>query len=236
MQLARETLMERIFGALRLIPVERLIVRVVQIGMLLAAPLLIIRSIQSWDRPLMIYLVDTRTGPLADLAAVVSILGNPTPYFLVAALAFLVFKGAWPNAIRANGALFALVAATAPALATDLLKVLFARSRPALFLEQGIYEFRFFHNAPEFASFPSEEATVVAAVASALSVLFPGYRSTFLLLAVVIAACHLVLAVGYLSDVLAGFCIGVCFVSILHAGFTRFGLPLSVPPRRVSRA
>jgi membrane-associated phospholipid phosphatase len=235
MQLARDALIERIFGALRLIPVESLIARVVQIGMLLAAPVLIIRSIQSWDRPLLTCLVDMRTGPLADVAAVVSILGNPTPYFLVAALAFLVFKGAWPNAIRANGALFALVAATAPALSTDLLKVLFARSRPALFLEQGIYEFRFFQNAPEFASFPSEEATVVAAVASALSVLFPAYRSSLFLLAVVIAACRLVLAVSYLSDVLAGFCIGVCFVSILHAGFTRFGLPLSVLPRRASR-
>jgi len=62
-------------------------------------------------------------------------------------------------------------------------------------------------------------------MAATLSVLLPAYRSTFFLLAVVIA-----LAVHYLSDVLAGFFVGICFVGILLAGFTRFGLPISAPP------
>jgi len=230
MQVARDALIERILCALRTMHIGDLVSRALKWAYLPAAPILILWSIESWDHPLLAYVMQVRTGPLLDVANAISVLGNPTPYFLVAGLAFLIFKGAWPHPIKANRALFVLVAATAPALSTDLLKVAFARSRPSLFLEQGLYAFRFFHNAPEFASFPSEHATVVSAMAAALSVLFPAYRSTFFLLALVIAACRLVLAVHYLSDVLAGFVVGICFVVILQVAFTRFGWPVNAPP------
>jgi len=175
MQVARDALIERILCALRTMHIGDLVSRALKWAYLPAAPILILWSIESWDHPLLAYVMQVRTGPLLDVANAISVLGNPTPYFLVAGLAFLIFKGAWPHPIKANRALFVLVAATAPALSTDLLKVAFARSRPSLFLEQGLYAFRFFHNAPEFASFPSEHATVVSAMAAALSVLFPAY-------------------------------------------------------------
>jgi membrane-associated phospholipid phosphatase len=221
-------------GVRRLVPSRRVVFRVLKWVLVAAAPLVIVQSIQTWDRPLLAYIVQNRSGALLEVAAVVGWLGNPLPYALVAAVAFLFFKGAWPDKVKENRAIFTLVAATAPAILTDLLKVFFARSGPDLYLEHGIYEFRFFHNAPDFASFPSEPATVVAALASALTVLFPAYRMTFFLLAGLVAACPMVLGAHYLSDVLAGFLMGVCFVAMLRAGFKRFGIPLSTERRRLS--
>lgn len=76
----------------------------------------------------------------------------------------------------------------------------------------GDYAFNWFHGGPQYGSFPSGHACVIAATATALALCFPGQRAVrFGAMVVAIASCSAVLAQNFhfLGDILAGAWLGV---------------------------
>jgi membrane-associated phospholipid phosphatase len=176
------------------------------------------------DRPVAKLVATSKSETSQDLAQVVSLFGEPMLYLLVGAIAIVV----WPRTgvIRRNRVLFMVLAATTPWLWADLLKMLFGRARPVLYLQNGFYGFQPLDMNPSFWSFPSGHSTVAAAVAVALSILMPSYRGTFVLLAFLVAISRVILGIHYPSDAVAGMLLGLEIAILLRAIFVHAGIPL----------
>jgi membrane-associated phospholipid phosphatase len=192
-------------------------------GLVVAA---IVASIDLWDRAAADIIHETVNDAAIDLAVLVGILGSPVPYFIPSAVAFAFFKFQHPNTILANRALFLLLSSTNAPFLADLLKLVFGRSRPHLWIEHGVYTFRLFTNSLDFSSFPSEHASVAAALAATFSIFVPTYRPTFYLVAIVVACSRVVIGVHYPSDMMAGMLVGLISVSMIAASFRRYKLDL----------
>jgi undecaprenyl-diphosphatase len=108
--------------------------------------------------------------------------------------------------VRKVAAIFITVAAAG--LADDILKIIFGRARPYVWLAGDDSGFGFFRYGAKFASFPSGHTTTSVAAALALGAVFPRWRPGFLLAALAIALSRIVLDVHYLSDVIAGALLG----------------------------
>jgi membrane-associated phospholipid phosphatase len=176
------------------------------------------------DRPVAKFIATSKSPASQDVAELISVLGEPMLYLIIGATAIV----AWPRTsiVRRNRVLFLVLAATTPWLWADLLKVLFGRARPVLYLENGFYGFQPLDTDPTFWSFPSGHSTVAAAVAAALSVLLPSYRGTFLLLALLVAVSRVTLGIHYPSDAVAGLLLGLEIAILLKAIFVHAGIPL----------
>jgi membrane-associated phospholipid phosphatase len=121
--------------------------------------------------------------------------------------------------LRALIVVFVIVAAAG--LADDLLKVIFGRARPYLWLagdRSGFHPFRF---KSEFNSFPSGHTTTSFAAAIAFSALFPRLRIAFFLVATAIGISRIMQDVHYLSDVIAGAALGMSVAILLLPTFRK---------------
>jgi len=108
--------------------------------------------------------------------------------------------------LRALIVVFVIVAAAG--LADDLLKVIFGRARPYMWLagdESGFHPFRF---KSQFNSFPSGHTTTSFAAAVAFGSLFPRWRLVGTALAIAIGLSRIAQDVHYLSDVISGATLG----------------------------
>jgi membrane-associated phospholipid phosphatase len=152
---------------------------------------------------------------LTTLMRGASFYGGPVvliPAGLLAAVAFLI-KG-WHR-----GALLAAVTLAGAGLLNLLLKFSFARVRPASFFDYPL---------PGSPSFPSGHALYAASVFGGLAVLLTArVRSRLLEIAIWLVAISLILLVGvsrvylgvhYPSDVLAGYAIGIVWVTAVASG------------------
>lgn len=119
---------------------------------------------------------------------------------------------------------FIFVAVAGSGLLVDVLKALFGRARPRLWVEADIYGFaplNFYDSL--YASFPSGHATTAFAVATAVACFFPRLRNLLWLLAVPVAMSRVVIVRHYLSDVIAGAVIGALFTLWLRDHYARRG-------------
>ena len=172
-------------------------------------------EVLAFDDRLRTLLHDVASPRLTTIMRAASLYGGPAvliPAGLVAAAAFLV-KG-WRR-----GALLAVVTLAGAGLLNLLLKFSFARVRPASFFDYPL---------PGSPSFPSGHALYAASVFGGLAVLLTArIRSLLLQLAIWFVATALILLVGlsrvylgvhYPSDVLAGYAIGVVWVTAVAFG------------------
>lgn len=104
--------------------------------------------------------------------------------------------------------LFASVALAS--LAGSLIKNILGRARPKFFDTLGPVEFRPFTFDYDYASFPSGHATTIFALGTALAILFPRARVLLIVAAGWVAATRFLIGSHYLSDALAGGCLGFC--------------------------
>jgi membrane-associated phospholipid phosphatase len=95
-----------------------------------------------------------------------------------------------------------------------ILKVIFSRSRPDLFLNHNLFGFFWFKLNDSYWSFPSGHTITIISVASGLSVLFARFFYPLFAFAILIVLTRVLLYYHYLSDVMMGF-----YLSIMIVGF-----------------
>jgi undecaprenyl-diphosphatase len=195
------------------------------IGLLTAAAALVLVTwlgreilegeVLAFDDRLRTLVHDLASPRLTTLMRAASLYGGPAvlvPAGLMAAVAFVV-KG-WRR-----GALLVVVTLAGAGLLNWLLKFSFARVRPASFFDYPL---------PGSPSFPSGHALYAASVFGGLAVLLTArIRNRLLQLAIWFVAISLILLVGlsrvylgvhYPSDVLAGYAIGIIWVTAVAFG------------------
>jgi undecaprenyl-diphosphatase len=204
---------------------QRLLSLELLIGLLTAAAALVLFTwlgrevlegeILAFDHGIRGLLHDLASPSLTALMRAASIYGGPgvlVPAGVVAAAAFLI-KG-WRR-----GALLVVVTFAGAGLLNGLLKFSFARVRPASFFDYPL---------PGSPSFPSGHALYAASIFGGLAVLLTArVRNRPLQLAIWFVSLSLILLVGtsriylgvhYPSDVLAGYAIGVIWVTTVAFG------------------
>jgi membrane-associated phospholipid phosphatase len=128
----------------------------------------------------------------------------------------VIFRFYRKNRVNANRALFVFAAVALSGIAAIVVKLMFARYRPNYFFEKGLYGFDFFNGGYEYNSFPSGHAATIFSLATAMSLFWPKYRTTFFVVAFVVALSRIVLTSHFVSDVIAGAFIGVLTVLIMQ--------------------
>jgi membrane-associated phospholipid phosphatase len=104
---------------------------------------------------------------------------------------------------------FVFFAVLVPLLSGEAIKWIVGRGRPFVGGEANAFNFMYFAGTEAYASFPSGHAVVSAALAFAVSALWPQARAAMIVYAVLIAGSRLVLLAHHPSDVVAGALIGV---------------------------
>jgi membrane-associated phospholipid phosphatase len=104
---------------------------------------------------------------------------------------------------------FVFFAVLTPLLAGELIKWLVGRGRPFVGGHANPFNFAPFAGTEAYASFPSAHVITAAALAFAVSAVWPRARGAMIVYALLIAATRLVLLAHHPSDVVAGALIGV---------------------------
>lgn len=124
---------------------------------------------------------------------------------------------------------FAMIVAQAAAgISVNLLKLAIGRSRPKLFLEQGIFTVDPFTYGYDYNSFPSGHATTCAAGAMVLALALPRWRWPILAAGVAIALTRVAIHAHYLGDVVAGLALGAA-MAVATVRVWKFRWPASAP-------
>jgi membrane-associated phospholipid phosphatase len=134
--------------------------------------------------------------------------GVSTTYLVVSFGMFVFYRWIRRHRRYADYALLFFSGIALSGIVINIVKVLVGRLRPKMLFERGLYGFDPFRIGYEFNSFPSGHATTAFAIAVTCSIFWPKYRVHLFLFAAVVALSRLVLSAHYLSDVLAGACIG----------------------------
>ena len=91
---------------------------------------------------------------------------------------------------------------------TDIFKPILGRARPVEMLREHQYGFQPFTFHAVWNGMPSGHATTAAALALALTLLFPRGRILWIVIGAVLAASRIIVNAHYLSDVMAGIMVG----------------------------
>jgi lipid A 4'-phosphatase len=187
-------------------------------------------SVAWLDRPLAGY-VHASPAWLAATFKIVTIFGVSTGYLVIAAALTLGFalgaRRAAHGAERRRRALhawqagFVFVTVAGAGLAGDILKPLFGRARPKLWLDQGIFGFTWHGARADYWSFPSGHSITIVALALALAQVERRGLPVYVAAALLVAASRIVLDEHYLSDVLAGALVAALAHWAARAGFAR---------------
>ena len=124
---------------------------------------------------------------------------------------------------RAIAAAFLFAATALAGILTDLIKLLFGRSRPKLFLNEGTYGFYPWHMDVDLRGFPSGHATTMFALAFAIAMIRPAWRIPAFAFAIVIAATRVIINAHYLADVIGGLVVALATALWLRSVFERHG-------------
>lgn len=145
---------------------------------------------------------------LDRLMEVLTMAGLSTPYLVMSACLFLLYRFVRKQKIPANRALFVFLSVSSAGIVNLVLKFVMGRYRPRAFLESGLYGFSFFQTEYISTSFPSGHANTAGALMACLALLFPRYRVFFLGGALLIAFTRVALCAHFLSDALCGVYLG----------------------------
>jgi undecaprenyl-diphosphatase len=114
---------------------------------------------------------------------------------------------------------FIFLAVLVPILAGELIKWVVGRGRPFVGGEANAFNFSHFAATQAYASFPSAHAITGAALAFAVSAVWPRARGALIVYALLIIASRLVLLAHHPSDVVAGAVIGVVGAMVVRYWF-----------------
>jgi len=191
------------------------------------------------DRPLVDYFADR--GPLIQHAfRVITAFGISTGYLVIAALAalgfFLAARRSADAVLRNRRELlawragFVFVTVAGAGLIADILKPVFGRARPRLWLSDHVFGFTWHGARAAYWSFPSGHTVTIVSLGLALITIERRFRALFIAAMLLVAASRIVLAEHYLSDVIAGAFLAATVAWAARAGFARAGIRLSDSP------
>ena len=114
---------------------------------------------------------------------------------------------------------FLFLAVAVPVLIGEVIKWSVGRGRPFVGGDANVFSFSHFAGTTAYSSFPSGHAITAAALAFAVSALWPKARPAMIAYALIILATRLVLLAHHPSDVVAGVLIGVVGVMLVRYWF-----------------
>lgn len=140
---------------------------------------------------------------------------------------------------------FVFIAVGGSGLIVTIVKRIIARGRPRYFDEFGALHFQFPSWQASYASFPSGHSQTAFAIALSFAALFPRWRNTFIVLAVIVAFSRVAVDAHYFTDIVAGSLWGAWFTVMTREWFARRGLvfspmahrePVPMPRHRLKQA
>lgn len=121
---------------------------------------------------------------------------------------------------RSEKACFTLYPLIASLILTNalvrIIKVFFGRSRPDIFLTNGIYHLKMISFQRIFSSLPSGHAATLAAIMGFLAARYPRHALLFISLSVIVSLCRVFIGAHYLSDILVGNFLGLYVSWIIY--------------------
>jgi membrane-associated phospholipid phosphatase len=169
------------------------------------------------DKKIAVFVASHSSHALYVASDVLAEFGRSTYYLIGFALLFLISQIFIKNKRVAHVSLFFLLAIIVSGLSCDILKIVFGRARPTVFLQQHLYGFYFFQWHSNMWSFPSGHATTIASLAMVLSLLYPRFWLGFFAFATVVASSRIIVGAHFLSDVMLGMYLGAIIVIWLNA-------------------
>lgn len=155
------------------------------------------------------------TGGWSDFFQIVTKLGDSIWYLVGFALGYGIFKFWKKNERLAFVCAFFWGSVVVSGVMADIIKWIAGRYRPRMMFEEGLYGFDFFHIKHTMTSFPSGHSATAFALAMAVALLFPRYRVLAFGVAVMVAMSRVMVSAHYVSDVIAGSCVGIVGVLLL---------------------
>lgn len=148
---------------------------------------------------------------LTDFGKAANVMWSAAGLLLVVTLVAPRLQGASRSRLLRFGTelQFIFLAVLLPILAGEVIKWIVGRGRPFVGGEANAFNFMHFAGTQAYASFPSAHAITAAALAFAVSAVWPRARGAMIVYAVLIIASRLVLLAHHPSDVTAGALIGV---------------------------
>ena len=134
----------------------------------------------------------------------ISKLGIATFYLLFAAVCFVFFRFIKKKRLWSNRALFVFLSISFSGILVLIVKFIFGRYRPRMYLEEQLYGFQFFQLKGKLTSFPSGHASTIVALMLALYFISPKYRVIYFIIAFVIVISRVLVCHHYLTDVVFG--------------------------------
>lgn len=128
--------------------------------------------------------------------------------------------------IWGNRLLVIIMSIPVSGFANWIIKSLFGRSRPELLFSHDLFTFTFFGWGYSFESFPSGHACTIGAICGAFACFYPRLSVPLWLFALLLAFSRVVLAVHYLSDIIAGVTIGLIISQWTYKMVKKAGLTL----------
>jgi membrane-associated phospholipid phosphatase len=125
---------------------------------------------------------------------------------------------------------FVFFAVLVPVLTGEVIKWIVGRGRPFVGGEANVFNFVHFAGTEAYASFPSAHAITSAALAVAVSAVWPQARVPMIVYAVMIAMSRLVLLAHHPSDVVAGALAGVVGAMSVRYWFAARRLGFAIGP------
>lgn len=163
-------------------------------------------------------------GPVKDFFAVITYLGDSTVYLVVSAIAAIWYRFVAKRPLFSNVALFVFVAVAASGALNAVFKYVFGRGRPGLLADYGIYGFDFFSSGYDYSSFPSGHANTIAALLTALYLIFPRRAYLYVIAATLPVMSRVVIGAHFLSDVIFGSYLGIVTTILLKQIFAKNGM------------
>jgi len=156
----------------------------------------------------------------------ISKLGIATFYLLFAAVCFVFFRFIKKKRLWSNRALFVFLSISFSGILVLIVKFIFGRYRPRMFLEEQLYGFQFFQLKGKLTSFPSGHASTIVALMLALYFISPKYRVIYFIIAFVIVISRVLVCHHYLTDVVFGSYLAVVTTVCIKHFMEKSGLPI----------
>lgn len=209
------------------------------IGVGALATAVVCAALMVWvDQPLAVTMAQFRDTRFVAVFELVTDLANSAIWYTLGAAGIVL---AWrasrrddaPSARalfqrRLRAGLFLISSMVISGLIVNALKLAIGRSRPKMFVYDHVADFTPFRRVLDACSFPSGHSQSIWAAMIALAWIFPRWRVTLFVVAVVVSSSRIIVGAHYASDVVAGAYVAFAVALVMRQWFEREGVRLSL--------